>query len=224
MNRRFVAFVVFALLAAIGITVGVTIGTSPVAVVEWVQATGPLGVVLFGGLVFVTAAFMVPASFAEMSSGFLWGPLWGFLWVYLATWLSSLGCLALGRTVLREWVEVRLTRHPRFAALDRAIGEGGWALVMWLRLSPLSPFHVVTYALAATRVRFRDFAIGTALGSALPVFLYVYVGSTVTTVVELMDRPEDTWLYWLGLAVTVVVTIPITRYATRAVRAALDAA
>jgi uncharacterized membrane protein YdjX (TVP38/TMEM64 family) len=59
-------------------------------------------------------------------------------------------------------------------------------------------------------------------------FLYVYLGSLVTSASELLsgDRPSaGIWsqvLYWMGLAATVVVTVLITRIARNSLNRALE--
>ena len=121
-----------------------------------------------------------------------------------------------------------MEKHPRFAAIDEAIGESGFKIVFLLRLSPIFPFNLLNYALGVTRVRFRDYVIASLLGMLPGTFLYVYLGSLVTNASELLSgkRPEaGIWgqvLYWGGLAATLLVTVLITRIARKALDRALQ--
>lgn len=203
----------------LGIQYGNQLGT----LVTWVQQAGPLGFMVYTVLVLVASAMMLPASLAELAAGFMWGPVWGFVIAWVATVLSSVTCALLGRTLLREIIERKLANYPRFSALDRALAERGLPLVILLRLSPIAPFNVMTYLLALTAVRLRDFTLGTAVGTTVPILLYTYAGSSLTSLADLGSRPENTLLHWAGLLLTILVSLPITAYATRAVRIALNA-
>jgi uncharacterized membrane protein YdjX (TVP38/TMEM64 family) len=100
--------------------------------------------------------------------------------------------------------------------------------VLLPRLSPIFPFNFLNYALGVTRVRLRDYVAASWLGMLPGTFLYVYLGSLVTSASELLsgDRPSaGIWsqvLYWMGLAATVVVTVLITRIARNALNRALE--
>ena len=53
---------------------------------------------------------------------------------------------------------------PRFAALDKAVGERGALVVLLTRLSPAFPFTLLNYALGLTRVRLRTYVFVSWLG------------------------------------------------------------
>jgi uncharacterized membrane protein YdjX (TVP38/TMEM64 family) len=77
-----------------------------------------------------------------------------------------------------------------------------------------------------TRVRLRDYALGSFLGMLPVTVLYVYLGSMAGEVASLA-RGTTSGGHWqhalqlLGLAATVVATIHVTRVARRALDAAL---
>jgi uncharacterized membrane protein YdjX (TVP38/TMEM64 family) len=133
----------------------------------------------------------------------------------------------LGRTVARGWIAERVQRDPRFAAVDAAIEREGLKIVLLLRLSPVIPFNVLNYALGLTRVRLRDYVLGSFVGMLPGTFLYVYLGSLVTTAASLGSGGASAGtaqhaIYWGGLAATVLVTLFVTRLARRALGAALE--
>jgi uncharacterized membrane protein YdjX (TVP38/TMEM64 family) len=167
---------------------------------------------------------MVPASILEAGSGFLYGPLWGIPVASGIGTLAATMAFLLGRTLLRGVVERRIARDPRWASIDRAVGANGRELVFLLRLSPLAPFNILNYALGLTRVSVLDFALGTALGHLFPVVVFVYTGSTVASAMDLVDRPATpSWATAIGLVLTLVATVGVTRFAKRALDQALAA-
>ncbi len=96
------------------------------------------------------------------------------------------------------------------------------------RLSPIFPFSLLNYTLGLTRVSWRAYLAASAIGMLPGTFLYVYLGSLVTSVTALASgqRPATgAWtqvFYWVGLGATVAVTILVTRIARRALGRALD--
>jgi uncharacterized membrane protein YdjX (TVP38/TMEM64 family) len=192
--------------------------------VEWVHATGAKGVIVYA-LVYVAATLLfLPGSILTAGAGFAYGPLWGMLLVSPVSVMASTLAFVVGRSVARDLISRRMEGHPRFSAIDAAIRESGFKVVFLLRLSPILPFNLLNYALGVTRVRLRDYVTASWLGMLPGTFLYVYLGSLVTSASQLLsgDRAAvGIWsqaLYWVGLAATVIVTILITRIA----RTALD--
>ena len=137
----------------------------------------------------------------------------------------------IGRTLLRGWVEQRVARNPKFQAIDRAIGEQGFKIVLLLRLSPVFPFNLLNYALSLTNVSFRDYFLASWIGMLPGTVMYVYVGKAAKDVFLLISElfagkvQEDLGqklLILVGLAATAGVTIYITRIAKRALDKAIQ--
>src|SRR5437588_57116 len=128
---------------------------------------------------------------------------------------------------LREALgEKRLAGNPRFAALDQAVAAGGFKIVLLTRLSPLFPFTFLNYALGLTKVRFRDYVLASWIGMLPGTVMYVYLGSTVTELADVVAGHVEGGaarrvLFFVGLAATVVVTVYVTRLARRALRQAI---
>jgi len=194
----------------------------------WVQAAGAAGVVVFMAAYVLGSVVLVPGSVLTLAAGFVWGPVWGTAVVVPA----SLGgaCLAflVGRSALRPRLERRLARHPKLAAFDRGLGDGGLLVVVLLRLSPLVPFVAANYGLSSTRLAFRDFFVGSLVGMFPGTLAYVYAGSLVTELASvasrgISDNSAGRALFWIGLVATVALTVVLTRVARQALERQLDA-
>ena len=61
----------------------------------------------------------------------------------------------LGRFLLRKWVAELTADWPMWAALNAALREDGWKLVLLLRMSPAMPFSVINYALGSSSLPVR---------------------------------------------------------------------
>jgi uncharacterized membrane protein YdjX (TVP38/TMEM64 family) len=189
---------------------------------QWMEAQGPEGDALFALAYLAGTLALVPASILEGGAGFLYGAAWG---VPVASLLGTAGATVgflLGRTLLRGVVERRIARSPRLVAIDGAVGREGLRLVLLLRLSPLAPFNTLNVLLGATPVRTVDFVLGTALGHLFPVAVFAYVGSTVASAFDLAGTRPPASATAVGLALTLVATVGVSRFAKRALDAALS--
>ncbi len=198
-----------------------------VALVEWSRHAGALGAVLYGVAYVASTVLLLPGSVLTLGAGYAWGPLWGVLLVSPVSVLAATASFLLGRTLFRARVERRLGDDPRLQAIDRAIAANGFKLVVLLRLSPVLPFNLLNYGLALTRVRLRDYVLGSALGMFPATVLFVYLGSLMSSASDLLSGHVPTagaatsTLYWGGLVATVVVMVWVTRTARLSLQRAL---
>lgn len=199
------------------------------ALVDSIRSAGAAGVAAFAIGYVAAAILLLPGSLLTAGVGFAYGPAWGTLLVSPVSVLAATLAFVLGRTVAREWIARRIAGSPRFLAVDEAIGESGFKIVLLLRLSPLLPFNLLNYALGLTRVRLHHYVVASALGMLPGTVLYVYLGSIVTSASELAAGGGEAGgasrsiLYWGGLAATLGATWLVTRIARRALSRAIDA-
>jgi uncharacterized membrane protein YdjX (TVP38/TMEM64 family) len=223
-------------LLAVPVVLGAIAAVYLLPVDDWVlkfvgsiRDAGAIGVAVFAAAYVVATVLLLPGSVLTAGAGFAYGPLWGTLLVSPVSVVAATLAFVLGRTVARGWIARRIAGNARFAAIDEAIGQSGFKIVLLLRLSPLFPFNLLNYALGLTRVSLRDYVVASALGMLPGTLLYVYLGSLVTSASELAAGARDeagasrSILYWGGLAATLGVTWVLTRIARRALSRAIDA-
>ncbi len=197
--------------------------------VETIRGSGAAGVAIFAMAYVAAAILLLPGSVLTAGAGFAYGPVWGTLLVSPGSVAAATLAFVLGRTAARGWIARRLAGNARFAAIDEAIGESGFKIVLLLRLSPLFPFNLLNYSLGLTRVSLRDYVVASTLGMLPGTVLFVYLGSIVTSASELASGGREaagaswTILYWGGLAATLGATWLVTRIARRALSRAIDA-
>jgi uncharacterized membrane protein YdjX (TVP38/TMEM64 family) len=97
-------------------------------------------------------------------------------------------------------------------------------------MTPLLPQNAMTYLLASTPLRLRDFAAGTACGIVPFTLFYCYVGSLVDDAAALVagDSPDLGAARWValggGLVGGGIALFVIARLARRALARAIDPA
>ena len=186
----------------------------------WVHTLGVWAPVVFVSAYIAVVVLMLPAFLLIIAGGAVFGVVKGAMLAMTGAMTGGAAAFLVARYLARAVVERRVAATPPLAAIDRVIGEDGLRLVFLLRLSPVIPFVLSNYALGVTRVRFRDFLIGT-LGLAPIVVTYAAFGSASAAGPHLDGSPTlSPLVLTLGIVITVVLGIVLTRMVQRALREA----
>ena len=188
---------------------------------EWIESVGAWGPVLLAAAYTVACVLFVPGSILTLGAGFLFGVVWGTIAVSIGSVLGATAAFLVGRTFARGWIEGRIASHPRFQAIDRAVGEQGFKIVLLVRLSPIFPFNLLNYAFGLTKVRLWQYVLASWIGMLPGTVMYVYLGSALKSLADVAaGSPEggtpQTVFFVVGLAMTIVATVVVTRVAKRA--------
>lgn len=190
--------------------------------IAWTHRLGPTGLAMFSLLYVVVCLAMLPSFVFYIAAGALYGTLWGGLLMIALGGVVELCTLWLVHTRLRDDIERRLDEHPKIAALDRAISEHSFSIVLLLRISPLVPFAPMNYALALTKMPLWQRIVTNAVGMAPTVFAQSYIGSLLSGVRRLAHaHAPPLWehvLLWSGIA-TAIAAVVIVTWATRRILA-----
>ena len=193
-----------------------------------IEALGAWGPVLFGAVYVVATVAMVPGTILTVGSGFVFGVVLGSVTVSAASTVGATLAFLIGRTLARGWVQKIAASNPRFGAVDRAVRDSGFRIVLLTRLSPVFPFNVLNYLFSVTSVRLRDYVVASWIGMLPGTVMYVYFGTAFKSLAEVVSGDvqggaAQKVLLGVGLAVTVAVTVYVTRVARRAIREYVDA-
>ena len=81
-------------------------------------------------------------------------------------------------------------KNRKFAAMDDAIGEHGWKIVLLLRLSPLIPFNMSNYLYGLTAIRFWPYVLASVVGTLPANVLFVYLGAAGKAGLLRLENPQ----------------------------------
>lgn len=192
---------------------------------EYIQSFGNLGMLLFVVLYVLATIAFIPGSLLTLGAGAVYGLGLGTLLVSVSSVLGASAAFLLARFLLRNWVSRKISEQDKFRAIDQAVAEEGWRIVLLTRLSPAFPFVFLNYAFGLTKVSFRQYALASWIGMLPGTLLYVYLGAVAGSVATLgapKGSHEKGTLEWvvtvLGLLATLLVTIVITNIARRALK------
>jgi len=141
--------------------------------IEGLGVTGPL---LILALCLIHSVVFYPAEIVDAAAGFVYG-FFPALSLVMAGWLlNGIICWAIGRSIARPLLD-RWFGEERFERAERTIERGGPTLLLSMRLIPILPFSLVSYAAGAARVPAWRFLWTTAVGYLPITAISVYFGT-----------------------------------------------
>lgn len=141
--------------------------------IDRLGAAGPL---LILGLTLLHAVVFYPAEIVDAAAGYAYGFFPAMALMMVGWVLSGLICWAIGGRVARPLFD-RWFGSTRFERVERAIERGGPTLLIAMRLIPILPFSIVSYAAGAARVPLWRFVWTTVVGYLPITAIAVYFGT-----------------------------------------------
>ena len=181
-QARRIALVRVGLLAATLLTiavVAVATGFRPSAddVRDWGESLGPAGPALFIPLSVGLAVLLFPGPVLAGAAGLLFGTAVGFPIALAAATLTAVAQMTISRHTAGGQIGALVPERAR--RIDAALERRGFVAVLYMRLTPGVPYHLVNYGAGLTRLRTRDMALGTVVGATPRTFAYVALGGSI---------------------------------------------
>ena len=187
----------------------------------WLRDHGLLGMAFyFAGIGLLLGLSLVPTYTSAILAGWAFGFAVGWPLALATLTAASLLARALGTWIARDRILAIVREKPRWHALHQALlsqPSGRTAFVVTLlRVSPMSPFALTNFALAAAHVPLRAYVIGTVLGLAPRTALATFAAAGLEQL-----RFEDLgsrWTFFTGVAVTGAACVILGFLAKRTLR------
>jgi uncharacterized membrane protein YdjX (TVP38/TMEM64 family) len=174
---------------------------------EDLRGLGAGGALIVIALALAHCFVWYPTEILNAATGFVYG-FWVALPLLMAAWLlNGIVCWAIGRYAARPLL-VRWLGHERLARYEAAVSRGGAALLIGVRLVPVVPFSLTSYAAGSARVPLGRFVWTTLVGYLPLTAVFAYLGS------RLEELSLDDPLLWLG-ALAVIGMLLLTRRVVR---------
>ncbi len=160
---------------------------SPVSIL-WV-----LGAYLLGGLT------MVPITLLIGATAIVFSPLLGAVYAIGGCLLSSVVGYAVGSFLGKE--TIRKLAGRRLNRLSKHLAKRGMLTMIFARNLPLAPFTIVNIVAGASRITFKDFLSGTAIGMAPGIFAITFFADRL---LFFLHKPN-----WMNMLIAVCVAAVI---------------
>lgn len=145
----------------------------------FLSSMGAWAPVAFMFIYAVGVCLFVPGSLLTALGAAIFGPYRGFLYVWIGAMTGAGAAFFIARTLGREFAVSVI--GERLKKYDDAIERNGFATVLYLRLIYF-PFTPLNFGMGLTKVRFRDYFLGTALGIVVGTFIFTFFIGTLKNV------------------------------------------
>ncbi|MEO0455285.1 MAG: TVP38/TMEM64 family protein [Cyanobacteria bacterium P01_A01_bin.114] len=144
----------------------------------WLEATlqraGIWAPIIYIAIYTLATLLILPSTVLNLAGGALFGVWLGTLWTTLGAIIAAVVAFGFTRTVGRDVIAKRMAGY--WQAIDAEIHQGGLFYMFSIRLLPIIPYGLVNFAAGLTSISFKDYFIGTALGTLPGVLPFVLLG------------------------------------------------
>ena len=180
-----------------------------------VRAIAPLFVVVYA----IVTTFGLPATPFTLAGGAIFGSVLGSILNWCGAVLGAMGSFVLAKRLGRD--ALRRLLGTNAVKLDGLVEHGGFATVFRLRLLPVVPFNVLSFAAGLAGVPFRTYALGTAFGIVPGTIVYTYFADSLIAGAEGASRAA---FIKVGVAAALLLTVSFAPALVRRLRRAPDIA
>lgn len=165
---------------------------------RYINRHGKFAALVFLVLYGIKPIFLViPSSLVSITGGVLFKPLTAFVLNMAGFFLSGTLAFFLSRFLGKEFVDKIV--KGKALKLDENIEKNGFKILFLLRLPPIFHFDIVSYTAGLSKVKYRDFILGSLLGVMPETLCYSFLGSG-------MKNPRSHHMI-IPLVMIVVVTV-----------------
>jgi uncharacterized membrane protein YdjX (TVP38/TMEM64 family) len=169
----------------------------------WVQSHQLIAPLILLLLYVIGTLSLMPVWWLQILAGYGFGLWLGITYSLVGATLAAVMSFLMARTLLADYVRRRFeSRHEKLRSLDEKMGHNGLLIVMAARLMHFLPFGVSNYLFGISRITLMDVVVGTFLGNAPAIALYVAVGAGL--------HPFRNWRFMVILAIAnILLLVPV---------------
>ena len=119
----------------------------------------------------------LPSSMLSIAAGTIFGPIYGFLLNMAGFFISATVAFYLSRFLGKDFVDKVL--KGKGVSLNSNLEKNGIKILFFIRFTPVIPFDAISYACGLSKMKYRDFIIGSMLGVFFETICYAYIGENI---------------------------------------------
>lgn len=121
--------------------------------------------------------FVVPTSLLTILAGNIFGPFIGLALSMISSFIAASLAFYLARFFGKPFVDKII--GEKALKLDENIEKNGFIIMLLMRLSIVFPYDALCYASGLTKIKYRDFILGTMLGILPEMAVYSFMGKNI---------------------------------------------
>ncbi len=154
---------------------------SPTNIKDWILSLGVWGPIVFIALYASRAVILViPVGVMSLASGLAFGELLGGVFNLVGatagSCLSFLVARHLGRGFLDKF---GFMKEGKLASFDESAARNGFRVILIARLIPVFQYDALNFGAGLSKIKFKDYFLGTFLGMAIGAFVFAFLGSSL---------------------------------------------
>ena len=155
---------------------------SPTYLREKILGYGPLAPLMFLLIYSVATIFFLPGTPVTIAGGLIFGKFLGTVYTVIGATIGATIAFLIARFLGESFVENLLKgKHKKIYEYDKKIEKNGFLVVLFLRLIPLFPFNALNFTFGLTKVKLKDYVLGTLIGIIPGSFVLAYFGDSLAS-------------------------------------------
>ena len=149
------------------------------SLISYVQSFGTLASIIFFILVIIEViAVPIPGLILYVAGGILFGAFIGGTIALVGNIIGSSLAFGIARYYRMKHLEKKVVKKER-KIFNKFLGKYGIYSMFLLRINPLTSSDIFSYLAGLTKMPFKQFIIGTALGLLPLVYIQAYIGEDI---------------------------------------------
>jgi uncharacterized membrane protein YdjX (TVP38/TMEM64 family) len=129
--------------------------------------------------------FVIPVGAMSLAGGLAFGKWWGTVFILIGATLGSSLSFLVARFFGRKFIESFGWLHKgRIKSFDQGSEKHGFRLILFLRLVPLFQYDAVNFGAGLSKMRFRDYVLGSLIGMVPGGFINALLGSSLENIIS----------------------------------------
>ena len=146
---------------------------------------------IWGPLVFIliyasrAVVLVIPVGVMSLAGGLAYGKWYGTLYILIGATLGACLSFVIARYLGRKFIEQFEWLHKgRIKSFDQGSEKHGLKLILFVRLIPLFQYDAVNFGSGLSKMKFRDFALGSFIGMVPGGFVNALLGSSLENIIS----------------------------------------
>ncbi len=150
----------------------------PNEIKDFIKGTGAMAPIIYTLILTLLPLLLFPDSVLVIAGGMLFGLWGGVILTSIGSLLGGIIAFYISRLLGKEVVKKVIKKE--LVLFDKNKKNGGFFLILMLRLIPLFPFKIVSYSAGLSDIKLKGFALATVVGSLPGIIVYTNLGDKTT--------------------------------------------
>ena len=146
-----------------------------------IKISGSFGILIFIAIYILVTVLMLPGTPFTILAGALFGTFFGTLWVVIGATIGASIAFFIAKWLGHDFCHNLLKdKFTKLMSYNEQMEHKGLIVTLFLRFIPLFPFNGLNFGLGLTKLKFKDYFLGTLIGIIPGTTIFVYSGTLLT--------------------------------------------